>query len=263
MKHILFALGFLFMAECGAAELCRVKVEEGLASSQSYTAKLDSLLDMEEKCGGDHYYDLVKARLLATNKRFDEALAVVSAKPDFGIYEEHFVILQARVYAARGSTREAMRVLKGFLRNHSQSAAVQLVLGKLLSSEQRFDEALEHFIASAKIEPMAEAYQAAAVAFYALGNCDQAVSSVDQAAVLDEKTFHDLGSMLVMSRCYAMQGKFVVATNALKMLLHNNPAAEENSDFQEALSDLRKRIRKAKESGDAATDAHLVTLKGI
>lgn len=263
MRRVVFMLGVLVMAESGAQENCREKVDNVLSSKEPFSSKLGQLVSMENECSGDHYYDLVTAKLYATNKKFKEAINLISRKKDFGDYEESFVMLEAKVYTVTDDQDRAISTLKNYLKKNDKSAKAHLFLGKILNSKRRFDEALDSFIASANIQPTAAAYQSAAVALYALGNCEQAIASIDQAVALDDKTFYDLGSMLVMSRCNAAQGKFVVATNALKMLLQNNPEAEKNPDFKEALSDLRERIRKAKESGDSSTDAHLVELKDV
>ena len=265
MKKFLPVLGVLVMANANAhaQAVCKEKVDSVLSSSVSYAGKLDQLVALKAQCGGDDYYDLVTARLYATNRKYPAALELLSSRASRGPYAENFALLEAKIYSVTGESQKALDVLDQYLETGGKSVGVYIFRGKMLNSMRKFEDALSSFIASAHVQPTAEAYQAAAVSLYALGRCEQAVESIDQAAALDEKTFHDLGSMLVMSRCSAMQGKFVVATNALKMLLQNNPAAEQNSDFQEALADLRKKIQVAKESGDKSTDAHLVELKDI
>ncbi|MEX2964642.1 tetratricopeptide repeat protein [Microbulbifer sp. TYP-18] len=150
-----------------------------------------------------------------------------------------------------------------YLESHGGDAALYYFKGKMLNSQRKFSEAFDSFKASVTIAPNPESYRAATVSYYALGQCDKAVSYIDQAVVLDEATFGDLGSMLVMSRCYARKGKFVISTNALKMLLDKNPRAENNSDFQAALASLRSKIAQAKEADDGSTDVHLVNLRDI
>ena len=265
MKKFLPVLGVLVMANANAhaQAVCKEKVDSVLSSSVSYAGKLDQLVALKAQCGGDDYYDLVTARLYATNRNYSAALKLLTERAETGPYAENFALLEAKIYSVTGEYQKALDVLDQYLAVGQKSASVYLFRGKILNSMRKFEEALNSFRASAEIQPIAEAYQAAAVSLFALGRCEQAVESIDQAAVLDEKTFHDLGSMLVMSHCSAMQGKFVVATNALKMLLQNNPAVEQHADFQKAVKDLREKIKIAKASGDKSTDAHLVELTNL
>lgn len=246
-----------------AQEACRSSVESVLSSASGYDSKLEKLVALEEECAGEEAYELATARLYATNKKFDKALGLIHRRDRRGALAHRFVLLEAKIQAVGGQPQKAIKMLEHYLADNPRHHQLHLFHGQLLSRERNFPAALESFIASARIKPTAAAYQAAAVAQYALGDCEQAVFSVDQAVTLDESTFGDLGSMLVMSRCYARQGKFVVATNALKMLLQRNPEAEKNSDFQEALHDLRAMIREAKASNDKSTDAHRVQLREI
>lgn len=242
---------------------CRNLVDSILSSASGYDSKLKKLVSLRGECAADENYELSTARLYATNKKFDKALGLIHQRDRQGPLAHRFVLLEAKIHAITGQPQKARKILEFHLAENPRHHQLHLFRGQLLSSERNFPAAMESFIASARIKPTADAYQGAAVAQYALGDCEQAVFSVDQAVTLDESTFGDLGSMLVMSRCYARQGKFVVATNALKMLLQRNPEAEKNSDFQEALHDLRARVREAKASNDKSTDAHRVELREI
>jgi tetratricopeptide (TPR) repeat protein len=252
----------LFTYSSVAQPSCDEVVQEISTSDEKAIDKLRRLNGLT-RCSETSAYNYKKAILLASLGEMENALSILSNRKNWGEYQEHSVLLQAKIYAVQNNEEKGIKVIDEYLVNHRGGADLHYFKGKMLNSQRKFKEALSSFIASATIAPGPESYQAAAVSYYALAQCDKAIDSIDQAAALDDRTFSDLGSMVVMSRCYAMQGKFVVATNALKMLLQNNPKAEQSSDFQEALSSLRSKIKEAKKTGDKSTDAHLVELRDI
>ncbi|MCK7597762.1 hypothetical protein M0G74_10820 [Microbulbifer sp. CAU 1566] len=262
MKYIALLVSLFLASKTIAQEDCKELVRKISESGFSATEKLHQL-DELRSCTNSASYKYKKSVLLASNRDLQGALSILENTSDWGELEEHVVLLRAKIYSVSATNKEAIEILDKYLASHNGGASIHYYKGTLLNSQRKFSEAINSFINSVKVAPNSKSYQAAAVSYYALGQCDNAVSSIDQAATLDESTFGDLGSMLVMSRCYAMQGKFVVASNALKILLQNNPSAEENSDFKEALTSLRAKIAEAKKSGDASTDAHLVSLRDI
>ena len=262
MKYIVLLFSLFLASKSVAQDSCEQLVQNVAQSSGSPTEKLQRLNELKS-CTKSSAYRYKKSVLLATHRDFSGALSILDDTDDWGELLENAVLLRAKIYSVNHKSEEAIEVIDKYLANHSGGASIHYFKGTLLNSQRKFNEAISSFISSVKISPNSKSYQAAAVSYYALGQCDNAVSSIDQAAALDESTFGDLGSMLVMSRCYAMQGKFVVATNALKILLQNNPQAEENSDFQEALTSLRSKVAEAKEAQDKSTDAHLVSLQDI
>ncbi len=262
MKFLAFLFGLLFMQHV-YADNCREVVDSVLHRDATDGEKLNMLLEKEKQCSGDAYYELIKAQFYAKNRDFNKAIELVAAVEDTGKYRYEFVVLDAKAHTMIGKTDTAIAKVRAYLQEEPDNFRAHLFLGEMLVTESEFDEAVRSFISSIKLKPTPKAYVELAKALYIVDNCGEAIVAIEQAASLDKATYGNTQAMVVASRCYAKQGKFLVARNLLGVLSENNPEAENDKQFRQAVAMLRRDIKAAQESGDKTTDADKLNVEDI
>lgn len=254
MRMLFAILGVLVVAPA-SAETCRQQVDQALQGNFPLTEKAAQVAAMENTCTDDEYYQLVLAQLHARTGEYAKAIAMVESAGEIAEFPEEYAVLAATSHGKLGRFDKAEAIMQHYLRAHADSPRAYLLLGEMQLQQQKFDPAVRSFVASIKLKPTPEAYISAARALYIVDNCGEAIVAIEQAASLDKATYGNLQAMVVASRCYAKQGKFAVARNLLGVLAENNPSAERENQFRQAVAMLKQDIREAQAGDDGGGDA--------
>ncbi|SDJ99473.1 tetratricopeptide repeat protein [Microbulbifer yueqingensis] len=246
---IIFAILGLLAAAHASADTCRQQVDQVLKGNFSLAKKASSIAAMENTCNGNEYHLLVLGQLHARAGEYGEAIAMVEGAGKVVEFPEEYAILAASSHGKLGRFDKAETIMQRYLRAHPDSPRAHLLLGEMQLQQKKFDPAVRSFIASIKLKPTPEAYISTARALYIVDNCGEAIVAIEQAASLDKATYGNIDAMVVASRCYASQGKFVVARNLLGVLAENNPRAEQDQQFHQAIAMLERDIRAAEAGG--------------
>lgn len=258
---MLFAMLGLLATFPASADTCRQEVDQVLQGDFPLAEKAAQVAAMENTCTDDGYYQLVRAQLHARGGEYAEAIAMAESAGVVAEFPEEYAVLAATSHGKLGRFDKAETIMQRYLRAHPDSPRAHLVLGQMQLQQQKFDPAVRSFVASIKLNPTPEAYISAARALYIVDNCSEAIVAIEQAASLDKATYGNLQAMVVASRCYAKQGKFTVARNLLGVLAENNPAAEQEDQFRQAIALLKRDILEA-QAGDAGSgDAAALTVE--
>ncbi|WP_237057306.1 tetratricopeptide repeat protein [Microbulbifer sediminum] len=243
------------------ADDCRARTEAILAYGKSDADMLAGINRLPEQCTSDPFTRLKAAELYAATGKLNAGLQLLANEDDFGDYAEPAELLRARIYLAGGKPEVAKQVLREAMSAYPEKPGAATLYGEVLLSEGNSQEAYRSLLAALHAEPTARAYRGAAVAAYRMGDCQQAITALDQAMFMDEAgTLESWTAMLTGARCYTRQGKFRAATGALKAMVAADDTIQNRKSFKDTVIALRAAIRQAQESGDTNTDASEITL---
>jgi tetratricopeptide (TPR) repeat protein len=264
MRILLFTLALTTSSFAFADDDCSSRTKAIIAEGGTDAEQLSAINRLPEQCTADGFTRYTAAQLYAATGELNSALELLSTELDLGEYAEPARVLESRIFLLGGKPDIAKQVLRQTIIDYPEKSSAAMLYGEILLTEGKGQEAFDSFIHSLQAKPTARAYRGASVAAYRIGDCEQAVTALDQAMYLDEEgTQKSWSAMVTGARCFTQQGKFRAATGALKALVE----ADENAMNRKAVKDtvlaLRAAIRKAQESGDQSTDADQITLRDI
>lgn len=264
MRLLLFTLALTISPLAFTDDECSSKTKAIITKGGTDAEQLSAINRLPDQCATDGFTRFKAAELYAATGKFNSALGLLSTEVDLGEYAEPARMLESRIFLLGGKPDIAKQVLKQTIIDYPKKPSAAMLYGEILLTEGKGQEAFDSFIHSLQAQPTARAYRGASVAAYRVGDCEQAITALDQAMYLDEEgTQKSWSAMVTGARCFTQQGKFRAATGALKALAEADENAMNRKAVKDTLIALRAAIRKAQESGDQSTDADQITLRDM
>ncbi|MDA3902750.1 MAG: tetratricopeptide repeat protein [Desulfuromusa sp.] len=215
IKKIVFCLVpiLFFISGCVAVNQSRLSGEDSLRSVQ-YRSEI---IDPEAKA----LFSFSEFRLLGAENRWEEAIAALNRAISFDPNSDYLQLILAKAYLHRQQPEKAVATLELLLDRDPENVAGHELLGDVLSYQQNYILAIDHFRRALQLEPEDEALKLRlAMAFARLERTDEAITVL--ASLLEQSPGAAL-ARLALARLYLGKKQTGKATEAYQQLLEWHP----------------------------------------
>jgi len=214
-KYLVFSWLFVpsFFAGCVAVTPPQLSVRAD-GDSVAYRSELS---DPEAKA----LFAFSRFRMLGADNRWEEAIAVLKQAISFDPGSDYLQLILAKAYLYRRQPDQAVTALELLLERTPESVAGHKLLGDVLSFQQKYAPAIDHFRHALELTPEdVELQLRLAMVLFRIERKDEAIAELE--ALLEQHPDADF-SRLTLARFYLENQQIAQASVTYRQLLERQP----------------------------------------